>query len=680
MLTRAWGRVRWVSTAALLGLSAVPTAAQTLSAPSLSNASSMPEFSDGNPSWQRTSGTEILSATATSFATRYFGNASADCGANCDSRTETLKSNYTVSWTAAAPNLYVLRIDTRRTAGLTIGDEGTDGAQARMGPLSCTPSGGTVVSGACALTDPGDNSSGDTSDVSVNQVNSLAVCGQSLGIPQGHSVNFTWSQSAVSPSTGLFGNGDEAAVRLGASNRDSSNGAADYPGIKSRVRSNDGHFVSVTITSLCGNGTIDSCGAVSEQCDDGPANGTARSCCTARCTLRANGDACTDDVFCNGADACQDGKCIVHAGDPCAGGPECNNVCNEGGQNCHADAGVPCTDDNNSCTDDACDGAGTCGHPARDKQPCPAPACYQIGQCNGTICHGENILPDCFTGCSNPPRQKGSPCTAPNGKPSTCDGQGTCLPPGICGNGVVEPAEECEPDQGECCVPAGQPGECHYRGPTEQCGQETRKCHTQFQCTGRSAMCPTDQSNLADPGTLCVYDPDPDCVVSTCDGSGACQAVDRVCMADASPPKRRTRHPVVVVRCFSDEPGACSATLELEPGSTADESSLAEAARARASRSSPVRTPRRSCPDLPQTPTDLTGRRQVKRRVLRGDEAPAPGLTHLTIIRLHLNGFGENLLPCNQLPVIARVTLMRGGKQLGPITHLLMLLQAPSRR
>jgi hypothetical protein len=619
-ITGGWRIVRWVPTAAALALSTVPALAQMLSPPSWTPASSAGELSHGNPSFQRTSDIAVLSAAPTSFETRYFGNASADCGANCDGRTEILKSDYTVSWTATAPNLYVLEIDTRRTAGLTIRDEGADGAQAKMGALSCTPSGGTLVSGSCMLSDPADNFSDATSDVAVNQINSLVVCGQSLGVPQDHSVNFMWSQTAVSPSTGLTGNGDEAAVRLGASNQDGSNGAADYPGTNSRRQSNDGHFVTVTITSLCGNGMIDSCGTQSEQCDDGAANGTAGSCCTASCTF-ANGAACSDGVFCNGADTCQDGTCSVHLGDPCAGGSECNNACDERGQTCRVAAGVPCTDDGNSCTDDQCDGAGACRHSPHDNQSCPAP--------------------------------------------------------GICGNGIVEsPAEQCEPDQGECCVSAGRPGECQFRGPTEQCGQETRKCHKQFLCTGRSPMCPTDQSNFADPGGPCLDDADPDCVLSACDGGGTCQAVDRVCMANATVPKRRTKNPVVVVDCFSDQPGACSATLQLEPGTTSGESSLAQSARSREPHSSPVRTPGRACPDQPQITTDLTGRTHARTRVLKGDQAPAPGLTHLTIIRLHLNSFGQKLLHCGELRVIARVTLNRGGKQLRPVTKLLKLLQA----
>src|SRR5262245_32083969 len=165
------GAIRWLATTAALVLSAAAASAQTLSAPSFSNSSTANESSgsSANPSFQRFSNTSTVSSGATSFSTRYFFNSSADCGPACGSRTETLASNYTVSWTATAPNIYRLQIDTRLTAGLTIGDDGSDGAQATMGAVSCTPSGGTAVSGACTLATTGSNTSGSTSDVNINQ-------------------------------------------------------------------------------------------------------------------------------------------------------------------------------------------------------------------------------------------------------------------------------------------------------------------------------------------------------------------------------------------------------------------------------------------------------------------------------------------------------------------------------
>src|SRR6185369_42115 len=83
-----------------------------------------------------------------------------------------------------------------------------------------------------------------------------------------------------------------------------------YPGSPGRTQATDGHFVTVTLTSLCGNGTVDS--SVSEQCDQGAANGTAASCCTSTCQFKAGGGTnqcrasagvCDPAEFCSGSSA-----------------------------------------------------------------------------------------------------------------------------------------------------------------------------------------------------------------------------------------------------------------------------------------------------------------------------------------------------------------------------------------
>jgi hypothetical protein len=388
----------------------------------------------------------------------------------------------------------------------------------------------------------------------------------------------------------------------------------------------------------CGNGKKEG----GELCDDGPLNGTTSSCCTTDCAFRAEGSAC-------GPPACyQDGQC-TGLNDVCQGinvTPGCSGCTG------HAD-GSPC-DDTNACTQgDACLGGACVGHPV----VCQAlDQCHAVGQCSP------------LTGqCSNPPQPTGTSCTAPNGKPSTCDGQGSCLPPGICGNHLVEPpAEQCEPDQGECCVPAGQPGECTFRGPTEQCGNETRICHTAFQCTGRDAACPTGQPNNAPEGMVCLDAADPDCILSQCHG-GDCQSVSRICMADASAPRKRTARPTVTVRCFSDQPGPCTARLTLDPAANA----------AGAANAVGAGLPKRvsNCPGLPATDTDLTGSTHVKSTKLKPAKAP-DGLTRMTVVRLRLNRLGQRLLQCQDLNVTAQVTLTRSGQQLHPLTSLLKLLGA----
>jgi hypothetical protein len=125
-------------------------------------------------------------------------------------------------------------------------------------------------------------------------------------------------------------------------------------------------------TTLDEEGVVDNLRFCPGDCDDGNAC-TTDGCAPDDPAADANGcvhvpnDAtCDDGIFCNGADLCHDGDCVVHAGDPCHGGLECANVCEEAAGNCFTPAGAPCTDDGSVCTDDRCDGAGTCRHAAPD--------------------------------------------------------------------------------------------------------------------------------------------------------------------------------------------------------------------------------------------------------------------------------------------------------------------------
>ena len=119
--------------------------------------------------------------------------------------------------------------------------------------------------------------------------------------------------------------------------------------------------------SLSARGIIDDLEFCPGDCDDGnectadrcaPDDGGADA---DGCIHVPNDDPCNDGVFCNGPDRCSGGVCGVHGGDPCIGGPECADTCNEAAANCFAPAGTPCTDDGNVCTDDRCD-AGVCAH------------------------------------------------------------------------------------------------------------------------------------------------------------------------------------------------------------------------------------------------------------------------------------------------------------------------------
>src|SRR5262249_26310548 len=104
----------------------------------------------------------------------------------------------------------------------------------------------------------------------------------------------------------------------------------------------------------------------------------------------ANGTACNDGRFCTVTDSCQGGAC-VGSGDPCAGRPLCQNVCNETTHDCLVPVGGSC-DDGNACNGTAtCNAVGACipGTPLPDGSSCDDHnPCTLLDTCTGQQCDG----------------------------------------------------------------------------------------------------------------------------------------------------------------------------------------------------------------------------------------------------------------------------------------------------
>ena len=104
----------------------------------------------------------------------------------------------------------------------------------------------------------------------------------------------------------------------------------------------------------------------------------------------SDGTSCNDGLFCTVTDTCQGGVC-VGAGDPCAGKPLCQNVCNETAHNCIVPLGGSC-DDGNACNGTAtCDSTGACipGTPLPDGSSCDDHnPCTLLDTCTGQQCDG----------------------------------------------------------------------------------------------------------------------------------------------------------------------------------------------------------------------------------------------------------------------------------------------------
>jgi len=232
---------------------------------------------------------------------------------------------------------------------------------------------------------------------------------------------FTYSGGAFTPAKFAFvfqGGTHTFTSSSGAMVSPSATGTVTFPaagwtGITSFTWTDDG-----TDTSL--RGIMDNLEFCPGDCDDGNACTTdacdpdAAGADVNGCTHTSASGPCDDGIFCNGADSCSGGGCTVHSGDPCAGGPECANTCNETAQDCLAPASTPCTPDTNTCTDDECDGAGACTHPAKsDGVSCDdGNSCTTGDTCTGGVCGGTQLPQSC---------DDGNPCTLDG-----CDPQGGC--------------------------------------------------------------------------------------------------------------------------------------------------------------------------------------------------------------------------------------------------------------
>ena len=200
------------------------------------------------------------------------------------------------------------------------------------------------------------------------------------------------------------------------------------------------------------------------------------------CQHPANAAPCDDGLFCNGADTCSGGSCSLHDGDPCAGGPECADSCNETTDSCLLPAGTACSDDGNICTDDVCDGAGNCSHlnntaPCDDGLWCTVDDVCSGGTCSGSPRDCSYLSGPCYFYSCN---EDADACLQGEAKPAgttcvpcgRCDGQGNCQPAGDRAGEACDDGDPCTGTgncdvQGTCVIE----GWCDEIVSGEQCSE-----------------------------------------------------------------------------------------------------------------------------------------------------------------------------------------------------------------
>ncbi|MCW5892710.1 MAG: hypothetical protein KIT14_19535 [bacterium] len=512
------------------------------------NAGNSPdEISDGLlSSYQRTSTVAVTNLSPGLVArVRYASTVATDTGL-LTSRTETLNSDYNINFNVDAPGAYDLIITTSLNGAFTLVNDGSAAATASGTAVSYT--GGTLASGGLALTSPGSFSSNNGGDVPFNRTNQATIQGSSYGVAQPHSLRFTWTTQCQSGS-GLTG-GDECAVRLGLPATIGGQTAGVYPGVGNRVQADDGHFVTISFVSLCGNGTVE--GGRGEQCDLGAFNGQPGSCCTTSCQFAPSSTLCRDVA----------GVCDV--ADFCSGSSD----------TCPADIkqpnGAACPSDGNPCSLDVCDGVNdACQHPAGNAgATCRASGgiCDVVEVCDGasTVCPADAVADDtvvCNPGSGDlcDPDEycdgvnKACPADSVTGAFVVCrPGSGdlcdpdeyctgiadqACPPDSVSGAfvtcrasaGDCDPAEFCTGNAGEAC-----PGDAREPNTT-LCRAAAGVCDVADFCDGTNVACPADaKSTAVCRGSAGVCD-----IVDFCDG------VNNDCPADARQPNTTVCRPAV---------------------------------------------------------------------------------------------------------------------------------------
>ncbi|HYB98965.1 MAG TPA: fibronectin type III domain-containing protein [Candidatus Limnocylindrales bacterium] len=303
------------------------------------------------------------------------------------------------------------------------------------------------------------------------------------------------------------------------------------------IDQNNAVFDQLVLTKtggVCDNGVVDS----GEQCDEGAANGTASSCCSATCQFRSSSTQCRASAgVCDAAETCSgaSGTCpadaFVSSTTTCRAAASVCDVaekCTGASAGCPADAvaasSVVCRTASGICdATETCDGI-TSICPADEVRPssdvCRAAAtpCDAAEHCTG----GSSTCPaDSFASSATVCRVSSGPCD----QPETCTGSSSACP----ADALLGPATVCREaasicDQSESC--SGTSASCPadtYAPSSTVCRSAFSVCDVAETCTGASTVCPAD--TFASSSTVCRGSTGVCDVAETCTGtSSSCPA------------------------------------------------------------------------------------------------------------------------------------------------------------
>ena len=360
-----------------------------------------------------------------------------------------------------------------------------------------------------------------------------------------------------------------------------------------------------TMGDVCANGTC-TAGDGIIPCDDG--NPCTDDSCSVGvgCTYTPNDIACDDGNDCTQGDACQggacqgvgsldcddgnpcttdscaiDGGCTYTENDlPCSDGNQCTvgDVCTNGA--CAAVGDFVC-DDENPCTEDACDAQLGCVFAANDAPCDDGNACTTDDTCTDKVCKGLETLP-----CDDGEICTVDYCDAVNGCstkaiPGPCSDGDVCTVGDACSNGGCQPGNEsllC--DDGNTCTDDGCDAQvgCVYVANQAPCDDsnactEGDSC-TEGKCLGEDVTC--DDGNLCtdescDPVTGCSSTPNSNpctdasaCTTDDTCTDGKCVGTDvdcddgKFCTDDDCDPDLGCQHPPVEANTPCDDGNVCT--------------------------------------------------------------------------------------------------------------------------
>ena len=302
-----------------------------------------------------------------------------------------------------------------------------------------------------------------------------------------------------------------------------------------------------TASGDCSDG--DAC-TESDACDNGVCKGAAKTCddsnpctddsCDAKtgCTAKANSQPCDDGDVCSLKDACADSQCVPgeakvcnddnpctdDACDPKSGCTTTNNTlpCDDGTLCTKADTcakgacagqAIACAD-GNPCTDDACDAKTGCTHEDNSADCSDANACTIGDSCKAGVC-----LPGAATVCADD-----NPCTTDSCDPKSgcttanntlpCDDGSVCTAGDVCAKGACAGAKKINCDDENPCTDDTCDAD-------KGCGHVANK----LKCTDNNVCTVGDLcgDTLCIPGPATVCDDNNPCTDDSCDPDKACQ-------------------------------------------------------------------------------------------------------------------------------------------------------------